>query len=448
MREIQVEIDPSRADEVLRLASEHEARSPVRFRVDERDKGERERIVAHLPNDRVGAFVEAVRGLTDDVVFRLFPQGTLSVRAPVAEVGEEVKDVSRLSTAELVLSSLQSIGSWRGMLVYSVLAGVVGGYGVIFDVSYLLVAAMLINPMGAPAMVAVIGASVGAARMFGRGALRFVASLAIQAASALALGLAYGLQISTPMMEQITSLSSWALVVALAAGAAGAQSLVLSDRDSLVSGTAAGFMVAAALAPPAAVLGLSLAVARTDYTGVMALLLSLQFVAIILGGWAALRLHGVRPAEPSVGRGSAAVRTATLVGVALGCAALVGLQLRLGPTFTKADLSREALEITRHAIDAVPAAYLVEADARFTRADLERLRGREALLVDVVVERAPIAEAAEVETAVRRAIEAGIRARITGVTPFVRVDVLPPSAPLPGPPSAHRPPPGSSALAD
>jgi uncharacterized hydrophobic protein (TIGR00271 family) len=426
MREVQVEVRPGAAAEVLRLAEAQEARSPVSFQVEDPEKGARERVVAHLPNDRVGSFIDEVRQRVDDAVFVLFPHGSLPVETPVSEVGEQVRDVSRLSTAELMLSSLQSIGSWRGMILYSVLSGVVGAYGVIFDVGYLLVAAMLINPMGAPAMVSVIGTAAGAPRMFGRGALRFVLSLLVQAGSALALGLAYGLAVSTPMMEQITNLSSWGIVLALAAGAAGAQSLVLSERDSLVSGTAAGFMVAAALAPPAAVLGLSLALQRTDYTAVMSFLLALQFVAIVVGGWAMLACHGVRPGEPSVGRGSRVGRAAIVVAAALGCVLLVALQPRLAPTFTKADLSRDALELARDAVEAVPGAHLVEAEARFTRADLERLQGREALLIELTVERAAGAEPDAVEQAVRRELEQRVRLRMPDVVPFVRVDALPP----------------------
>lgn len=91
---------------------------------------------------------------------------------------------------------------------------------------------------------------------------------------------------------------------------------VESERDSLVSGTAAGFMVAAALAPPAAMLGLSIPLGRWDYTALMGFLLMLQFVAIGAGGWLALMIYGVRPSDPSVGRGKGKWRT-VLAGVVL-----------------------------------------------------------------------------------------------------------------------------------
>jgi uncharacterized membrane protein len=373
----------------------------------------------------VGHFVRAVVDAAPEARITLSPAAAIPIEPPLDRVAERVTDVSTLSTLELVLSSLQSVGSWTGMIVYSVLAGVIGAYGVIFDVSYLLVAAMLVNPMGAPAIVSVIGLSVGDLRIFGKGGLRFLVSLLVQAAAALALGFGYALDVSTPMMEQITSLSTWAVVVALAAGAAGAQAQVKSERDSLVSGTAAGFMVAAALAPPAAVLGLSVPLGRWDYAALMAFVLTLQFVAIALGGWLALRLFGVRPADPSVGRGRRLHRNLLAGAVAVAMVGMVAWQTQLEPGFTKADHTRAALQLTRDAVEAVAGARLVDSEARFTRGDHH---DREALLIRVLVERMEGADGEEaLQRAVREAVQRAAGDRLAGVVPFVDVTVLPPA---------------------
>lgn len=381
MRLLHIQVRPADAERVLDTAREHGARSPAAVPAGT----DAVFVIATIPNDAVGSFVAAVAEHTEDVHFVLLPVGALPLETPLEEVADSVRDVSRLSTLELVLASLQSIGSWRGILLYSVLAGIIAAYGLIFEASYLLVAAMLINPMGAPALVAVTGVAIGDAKMFGRGAVRFVVSLAMQAAAALALGLAYGLTVSTAMMEQVTSLSNWAVVAAFAAGAAGAQSKVKADRDSLVSSTAAGFMVAAALAPPAAVLGLAVALGRTDYMGLMGFLLALQFFAISLGGWLIFHGFGVRPADPSIGRGNAGVRNTLVLAVALATAGFVVWQTNLEPRFVRADLSRTALEIARDAAERTPGAYLIESTARFTRRELHRY-DREALLMEVVAE--------------------------------------------------------------
>jgi uncharacterized membrane protein len=420
VRFVQVQVDSAATGRVLELARRYHAREPAAVRAASGGCV----ITLTLPNDQVGAFVDAVRGDVDDAAFVLLPLGALPLETPLEELAPSVSDVSRLSTLELVLASLQSIGSWRGLLLFSVLAGVIGGYGLIFDTSYLLVAAMLINPMGAPALVAVTAIAIGDARLFGRGALRFCVSLAAQALAAMALGFGYGLTVSTTMMEQVTALSAWAVLVAFAAGAAGAQTQVKSDRDSLVSGTAAGFMVAAALAPPAAVLGLSLPLGRFDYIGLMAFLLALQFLAISLGGWLVLHAFGVRPAEPSIGRGTARTRTVLAVAVAAATGALVAWQTQQEPHLLRADLSRAALEIARDATELTDGAYLIESSARFTRRDLDRY-DRDGLLLRLVVEQTGHGDEEALKERLRHHVRELVRQRMQHVAPFIDVTVVP-----------------------
>jgi uncharacterized membrane protein len=422
VRLLQVEVAPEQEARALEIAEDHGAVGPMGLSARRGDGQRQSLVLVRLTNRRVGEFIEAVDRELDDVRITLLPVGTLPIESPVSELREEVSDVSRLSTAELVLGSAQSIGSWSGLLIYSVLAALIGAYGIIFDVSYLLVAAMLINPMGAPAIVAVIGLTLGSGRMFYRGGLRFGASLLVQALAAAILGLSYGLDFSTESMERITSLSMLAPLLAAAAGAAGAQSQVKADRASLVSGTAAGFMVAAALAPPAAVLGLSVTIARWDYLALMSFTLALQFLAIGVGGWMVLAYSGVRPSRPALGRGSSPTRT-ILLGTTTALVVLaVAWQYSRAPTYQRADLSRDAVRLVREVVDASPEVGLVEVGARFTRDDLERY-DQETLIVELTVERLVAGD--DPESALRSRISDAITSRIPGVLPFVDITVLP-----------------------
>jgi uncharacterized hydrophobic protein (TIGR00271 family) len=429
MRQLQLQLRPDQADRVLQLANEHEALDPACVLAHGADGNPWAMLFMNLPNARVGEFVKAVEEEVEDAQVVLIPQGTLPIRTPLEEVAERVRDVSRLSTLELVLAGLQSVGSWKGLVMYALFSGAIGAYGVIFDVSYLLVAAMLINPMGAPAMVSVIGIAVGDIRMFGRGGLRFLVALVVQTVSAMALGFAYAIQVSTATMEQVTSLSVWGVVVALAAGAAGAQAQVQSDRSSMVSGTASGFMVAAALAPPAAVLGLAVPLGRWDYAAVMAFLLLLQFTAINLAGWLALILFGVQPADASTGRGTPGWRTALVGLVVVATGMLLVWQTQRQPRFLKADLSRQGLEIARQAVGAMPEARLLESAARFTRPELEEYE-REGMLYEIMVEQTGTGIPRDsLESRIRDAVVQRTRERMPGVVPFVNVTVLPGSLP-------------------
>lgn len=430
MRSLQVTIRSSRVGPVLDLARAHGAREPVSLaatsgRSPDGQAGAWSVLLLRLPNDRVGEFVRAVTEQADDALFALQPVATLPLATPIDRISEEVRDVARLSTLEVVVASLQSIGAWRGILGFSVLAGIVGAYGLVFDVIYLLVGAMLINPMGAPAMVSVIGLAIGDARMFGHGAVRFLVSLAVQATAALAFGFACGLDVSTSTMEQVTSLSAWAVLLAAAAGAAGALAQVKSERDSLVSGSAAGFMVAAALAPPAAVLGLAVPLGRWDYTGLMAFLLLLQFAAIAAGGWLVLLAAGVSPGDPAVGRGSRRIRDVLAIATFTATAVLVAVQLSHAPRYVKADLGSVAVGIVRDVVDRTPDAFLVASSARFTRADIARHPG-ETMLIEITVERREGGRTdEEIADDVAERVRRLAAERMRNVVALVRVSVVP-----------------------
>ena len=426
MRQLHVQVREDKGDRVLELANEHDAFSPTVV-PGERPGGERWSVVfLNLPNDQVGAFIWAVRKEVEDAQFVIFPWGTLPVQTPLSEVRQRVRNVSHLSALELVLSSLQSLGSWQGLLLYAFFSGIVAAYGLILNASFLLVAAMLIAPMGAPGMVAVIGTAIGDWKMVWRGTLRFWVAVAVLVATAAILGYAYNLGVSTALMEQVTALSAWTVLVALVAGAAGAQSQVQSERSSLVTATATGFLIAAALSPASAVIGLSIPLRRWDYAGLMGFVVLLQFLALIVGGSLSLLLYDVHPGDPTVGRGSKRGRMALGGTATLAVAGLVWWQIAQGPRWVKADVASDATALTRSAVRSLPTVQLIEASAHFTRPDLPD-RSAEGLLVDVLVQRLSDTDSvAALESAVREAVEAQIRANLEGVIPFVSVTVFPP----------------------
>lgn len=426
MRQLHVLVRADKAGRVIRLGAEHDAFSPASMRAEREEEGDWRMVLLNLPNDRVGGFVAAVAEMADDAQVVLFPQGNLPIQLPLDRVHPDVRSVAHKSTLELVLASLQSIGSWKGLLMYAFFSGVVAAYGVIFNTSYLLVAAMLIAPMGAPLMVATIGAALGDLKMVWRGAVRFLASVAVLVASAAAFGLVYGLQSSTALMESVTNLSLWTPLLALVAGAAGAQSQVQSERSSLVTATATGFLIAAALSPSSAVLGLSLALGRWDYTALMGFQVSLQFAGLVAGGWLSLLLYGVRPSDASLERGSRTLRSVIVAAFVVATVGLTIWQVGHTPRFAKADAALRAAEEARTATRSVAGVRLVQATAQSTSADVRGV-DREGVLVQVTAEQtAPGAEQSALESAVRTAVRDRLARELPGVAPFVDVTVLPP----------------------
>lgn len=426
MRQVQVQVRSEQAERVLKVASDHDAFSPLSV-AGEREDGEAWSVVfLHLPNDRVGEFIWALREEVDDAQFVVFPFGVLPVQTPTDEIHPQIRNVAARSTLELVLGALQSVGSWKGLLLYAAFAGWVAGYGLIVGTSYMLVAAMLIAPLGAPLMVVTIGITVGDPRMLLRGVSRFVAAVGVMSVSAAVMGWIHGLSAATGLMETVTDLSVWAAPVAVIAGAAGAQSQIQSERASLVTATATGFLVAAALAPVSSLLGLSVVMGRWDYTAIMAFQIALQFFALVTGGWLILSVYGVRPDDATTGRGSRGLRLALAALTLVVTVAMAVWQYRERPLLLKADVVGGSIEVAGQAVRTVPAVQMVGLQARATTPNLDRVPG-EGVLVQITVQQAGASVPADsAEAAVRRAVSRAVRERFVGVTPFVSVTVLPP----------------------
>jgi uncharacterized membrane protein len=425
MRSIAVQLPPDSAERVLRIALDHGSSGERCGRFRDREGGEMALVEFQITNESVGGFIAAASEAEPRARFVFAPGGVLVLEPPLEEVSGRVRDVSARSTLELTLGAMQSLGSWRGLLLYAATAGVVVAYALIFNVPWLLTAAMLISPMGGPAMVGAVAAATGDARMLGRGTLRFWTAIAVLAASAATLAAAYGLDFSTATMELISSLSLWVVLIAVAGGVAGALAQIQSERDSLVTATATGFLVAVSLSPPAGVLGVAAVIGRWDYALQMGMLLLLTFAGILLGGTLVLIGFGVRPDATIGGGGSSGMRNLV---VALTTAAVAGLllvQAHQAPAFNKADMSRDAVRIARDVVQELPGFHLLQVEARFTRPQV--LEESEALLVHLwVADRHPEGTVADRDL-LRRRVEQRVSAGLQGVTPFVEVIAIPDS---------------------
>jgi hypothetical protein len=162
--------------------------------------------------------------------------------------------------------------------------------GLLTDTVFLLVAAMLIAPFAGPAVNAAIATARGDAGLLGRALARYLAAVAT------------------------ATVSGVAVLLPLAAGAAGALQLVQSERSSLVSGAAVGLLVAAALAPPAGVVGMAATLGAWEMVGNAAFLLALQLAGINLAGALVFRLSGVTSRGSRYPRGRPWVVSVALAG--------------------------------------------------------------------------------------------------------------------------------------
>ncbi|HEY9735353.1 MAG TPA: DUF389 domain-containing protein [Trichocoleus sp.] len=379
-------------------------------------------VLVHISNRKVESFLGALQDLPDLKV-TLLPAGVMALHPPADDAAQQVTQVEERSPIEIFLGGLQSVGSWKGFLSYAAIAGIVVWIGLFTNTTYLLVAAMLIAPFAGPAMNTAIATARGDLRLIGQGVLRYFTALLVTIGVAALLSLVLRQQIPTSLMIEQSQISAVAVLLPLAAGAAGAINLVQSERSSLVSGAATGMLVAASLAPPAGIVGMAIAVGRWDMAVNGLFLLLLQLSGINLSAAAIFRMYGLSTQGARYQRGRRRVFPASLGVSAIALAALLSWQFIDSPSLQRSSRAQRANAEVQRVVRQSSQVDLVETNVRFTRASIE---GQNTLLSEIYVQRRP--DASESSEAIRSELTTAIQNRILqqgfNVTPLVQVTVL------------------------
>ena len=279
------------------------------------------------------------------------------------EEGEENGD--RIAREELAARARSLAPTWRTFVIMTAISAIVATAGLLLDSAAVVVGSMVIAPLIGPAMATSTGSVVDDRELLLRGVKLQVAGgvLAVVAAAGFAalLRAAHVVPLEAADVFAIDEVRErlvpdvLSLVIALGAGAAGALSLSTGVSTALV-----GVMIAAALVPPTAVVGIGLAWGSPRTVSGAFVLVLVNFLSINFAALAVLWLTGYRP--ESWFRQEEA-RTATIKRiVTLGVALLALSTLLAGVTYgTYRTATFE--EDTRLAVD----------DALADYEDLERL---------------------------------------------------------------------------
>ncbi len=178
----------------------------------------------------------------------------------------------------------------RDFLIFVVLSTIVAAIGLHSNSVAAVIGAMVIAPLLGP----ILGFSLGAA--LGDRKLLFGAAQTLGVGIALALACAILISVLIPVDFTSRELMSRAevrldgMALAIAAGAAAALSLTRGASATLV-----GVMVAAALLPPGAAVGLFLGTGEFALASRAALLLGLNVASLVLSALVVFRLRDIRP---------------------------------------------------------------------------------------------------------------------------------------------------------
>ena len=430
MRQLTIQVPSGKGKSVLDTAKKHggvnllmfEAISDYAPRTSEGDRGRVDAVTVYLDNARVENFLNELESLPD-VHINLIPRGVMALEPPPEEAPQQLTDITERSPLEIFLAGLQSIGSWQGFISFAVAGGVVVWTGLFTNSAFLLVAAMLIAPFAGPAMNVAIATARGDLTLLWRSLLRYFAALGVTIGVTLVLSLIFGQQVATSAMVSNSQVSAVAVLLPLAAGAAGALQLVQSERSSLVSGAAVGILVVASLAPPAGIVGMAVALGRWEMVFSGVFLLLLQLAGINLAATLVFRYFGLSVKGARYSRGKKWVFPVTLGITVLLLTGLLGWQFSSSPNLQRSSRAQRAVATIQKTVDDSNLAQLVEANVRFTRTTIKE---QNTLLGVIYVQSQSGSKFSPEEISDRliEQIQANILQQDFNVTPLVDVVVL------------------------
>ncbi|MGH0035932.1 MAG: TIGR00341 family protein [Myxococcota bacterium] len=200
------------------------------------------------------------------------------------------RSAAAVSREEVYASIADTARLDRGYLALVVLAAIVAGIGLSQDNTAAVIGAMVVAPLLGPNMALALGIVLGDGPLVRRALRTNGVGFLVALGSAALLGLALDADPSTPELVSRTRVGVWDLVLALAAGCAGALSYTTGAPTFLT-----GVMVAVALLPPAVASGILLAKAELDGALSALLLAGGNVTALTLAAMLTLLWRGLRP---------------------------------------------------------------------------------------------------------------------------------------------------------
>ena len=427
MRQLTMQVPKGQGSQVLALAAEHDGVHLSLTQAVGNNAKPMELIVALMPNRKVGDFLDAVEKNLSEADVALLPSSILSMQLPADEIPQALTDTQPRSSIEVFLGGVQSIGSWRSFLIYAVVAGIIVWIGLYTNSVFLLVASMLIAPFGGPAMNVAIASARGDFTLLKHSVSRYAVGILTMIATTFLLSFCFRQSIATAQMVSASEVSATAVLLPLAGGVAGAMQLVQSERSSLVSGTAIGMLVAAALAPPAGMVGMAIAIGTPEMAVSGLFLLMLQLVGINIACAIVFRLYGLKPRGPVYKRGKQKFFPIAMALSSLILALLLGWQFILSPSpeLLRSSRAQRAATVIKEVVDNDPFVFLVESDVSFTRANIPE---QDTLLGNVYIQPQPEFDISADATTRRltREIQRALLEEDFNITPLVNVTLLKP----------------------
>ncbi len=261
------------------------------------------------PGGRHGVIVRAVLGAErsgtalDALHERIADRGRLMVLVgpldavlprPLASTAsrrnETVRSAAAVSREEVYASIADGAKLHRHYLLLVVLAAIVAGVGLTHDNTAAVIGAMVVAPLLGPNMAIALGLVLGDLPLVRRALIAAGAGFAVTLVFATFLGFALNVDPAIPELASRTQVGFWDIVLALAAGCAGALAFTTGAPTYLT-----GVMVAVALLPPTVACGMLVSAGEWQGAANALLLAGGNVTAVTLAAIVTFLWRGMRP---------------------------------------------------------------------------------------------------------------------------------------------------------
>ena len=219
----------------------------------------------------------------------------IPVEATLPREEESEKETEKVIASETTREELyNSIGKNarlnRTYLLLIFLSTIVVAIGLLKDNVAVVIGAMVIAPLLGPNLAMALGTALGDTELMWKSFKTGLAGMGLALALSIFIGILWPLNVESRELLARTYVGLDSAVLALASGAAAVLSLTSGIPSILV-----GVMVAVALLPPTATLGLMLGAGQTDLAYGAGFLLAVNIVAVNLSAKLGFLIQGIKP---------------------------------------------------------------------------------------------------------------------------------------------------------
>ncbi|WP_291077051.1 TIGR00341 family protein [Hyphomonas sp.] len=278
-----------RFDTVIRAVK---AADPIDYYVQNTERKDRKLISVFIREGTGQSLIDNIQTALetcDDFRITVLP---VEATAPNIEEATDQKAQKQIQATREEIYSDVSTGARldRDFIIMVVLSTIVAAIGLNSDGIAAVIGAMVIAPLLGPVLGFSMGAALGDFKLLKRASVTLASGIAIALFCAWVLSFLLEIDLQSRELMSRAEVRLDGLALAMAAGGAAALSLTRGQASALV-----GVMVAAALLPPGAALGLFVGTGHWTLAMRAGLLLALNVVALVLAALIVFRLRKIRP---------------------------------------------------------------------------------------------------------------------------------------------------------